>query len=135
MHRLVPLALLLGCHGGARTQEAPDERSLLDCVGTWSAADISLRLWGDHPDYAADDGMIWRDGDETQKWFHYYAVDHHLRLWMDGGRTVLDVPFRIEAREDMYVEHYTLVLDEPVLGHTRYTGSLAKSYRCEARRR
>ena len=124
------VALLAGCGGG---RKAPlDDALILDCVSDWRAGDTTMKLWGNHPDYAPDYGFVYRKGRDGYEEFRYHAGNDHLRLWIDHGRVTGDVAYELELVEDaQYTLRYKLTVDEAVFGSKQFEGVLAKSYDCK----
>lgn len=139
MRCAIPVLLLAitACgHHAARTRTRDlDDATLIDCISSWQAGDVRIKLWGDHPDYAPDEAIVYRgkNGDRGLS-LRYHVAGDHLRLWIDHGRQVEDLAFRLVLTdEDAYVERYALELEHPVFGHARYEGYMSTSYQCKPR--
>jgi len=114
------------------TEKLPDQL-IIDCVGNWDAGKVSLKFWGNHPDYAPDSGEIWRQGREAEP-MRYFADKNQMHLWLEHGRTRQTVDFDLVTTKDSkHVLEYELRFKGAVVGAKVYKGVMAKSFRCEPR--
>ena len=131
MKRVVLLLLVVaGCRSSTTSVDELPNRRIIDCVGYWEGAPkFGLKFWGDNPQYHPDFGELW-NGEEEAKPFSYYVDGDRMRLWMDHGRNVTEIPFTIASENTGYSTKYTLDFEEPVYGRTRFVGYLG-SYYCD----
>jgi hypothetical protein len=57
---------------------------------SWAAKQVRLALYGSHPDYDPDAGVVWCEGKEPEK-LRYFTDGKRMRLWLAHGRTIQDV--------------------------------------------
>lgn len=134
--RGLPIIVLALASCSTPSSEATKKLSdplIIDCVGAWAAGKTTLKLWGDHPDYAPDFGEVWREREDARP-LRYFVEGKQLHLWLDHGRTRQAVGFDLVTTEDsQHVLKYELRFKDAVLGAKVYKGSMMKSYRCEPR--
>ena len=130
------LPIVLALASCTRASEATDKLSdqlIIDCVGNWDADKVSLKFWGNHPDYAPDDGEVRRKGREVDP-MRYFVDGKQMHLWLEHGRTRQTVDFDLVTTEDSkHVLKYELRFKNAVVGAKVYKGAMPKSFRCEPR--
>lgn len=123
---------LASCSASESTDKRTDQL-IIDCVGNWDAGKLSLKFWGNHPDYAPDFGEIWRKDREAEP-MRYFVGGKQMHLWLEHGRNRQTVDFDLVTTEDSrFVLEYELRFKRQVLGAKVYKGAMSKSFRCEPR--
>jgi hypothetical protein len=136
--RGLPIIVLALASCSTRTSEPTEKLSdqlIIDCVGNWAAGKVSLKFWGNHPDYAPDSGEIWREDRQAEP-LRYFVGGKQMHLWLEHGRTRQSVDFDLVTTEDSkFVLKYELRFKQAVVGAKVYQGAMAKSFRCEPRKK
>jgi hypothetical protein len=130
---IIVLALASCSTRASDPTEKLTDQLIIDCVGNWDAGKVSLKFWGNHPDYAPDSGEIMRQGREAEP-MRYFVDGNQMHLWLEHGRTRQAVDFDLVTTEDSrYVLEYELRFKSAVVGAKVYKGAMPKSFRCEPR--
>jgi hypothetical protein len=131
---VITVLAVASCSTASEPADKLSDQLIIDCVGNWSAGKVSLKFYGNHPDYAPDSGEIWRQGRDAEP-MRYFVAGKQLHLWLEHGRTRPSVDFDLVTTEDSkHVLKYELRFKQAVLGAKVYQGMMAKSFRCEPRK-